>query len=250
MFRDSARISHQPPLLLCFLWFLLALPVPAQAQALRLRIATLELGACGHLEKGRPVGFCYELGEILARAAGMEPVNHLVPLARGLDEIASGAADMIIMPPEADIADLAEDIGRVKPVTMVAWARVETPLRDVRDLGGKTVAVIRGSRHELDQAKKFKFIPFPCKNHELGFKMLMAGRVDAVLGPLQGLTAEAGRLGLRRRFLGEPLVLGRDDMRVYASRRLPEDVRGRLKAALDRLIEDGSVARLRDKYPL
>jgi polar amino acid transport system substrate-binding protein len=215
-----------------------------------LRIVTVELGACGHLEEGRPTGFCYELGNALAREAGLDSENRLVPLARGVEEVATGKADLIIIPPEGGIVDMAEDLGPVKAVTMVAWARVETPLRDARDLGGKIVAVVRGSRHELDRARELGFVPFPSRNHELGFKMLMAGRVDAVLGPLQGLTEAAERLGLRRRFLGQPLVLERDFMRVYVSTGVAEPVRGLLREALHRLVEDGTVARLRGRYPI
>lgn len=213
-------------------------------------MVTVELGACGYLDDGRPAGFCFELGNSLAREAGLESENRLVPLARGVEEVATGQADMIIIPPEGGIVDMAEDIGPVKAITMVAWARVETPLRDVRDLGGKTVAVVRGSRHELDRARELGFVPFPCRNHELGFKMLMAGRVDAVLGPLQGLTEAAERIGLRRRFLGQPLVLERDFLRVYVSMSVPGPVRDRLRKALNRLIEDGTVTRLRGRYPI
>ncbi|WP_207264249.1 transporter substrate-binding domain-containing protein [Desulfovibrio sp. Huiquan2017] len=223
---------------------------PALAQARALRIVSPELGTCGSLKEGRPAGFCLELGDALARTAGMEPVNLFVPLARGVEEIHAGTADMIFMPQQADIVELAEDIGTVRPLTMVAWGRVETPLRTVRDLVGKTVAVVRGSRRELDLARSLKFIPFPCKNHELGFRMLLAGRVDAVLGSLHGLTGEVQRIGLRRRFLGDPLVLERNSLRAYVARRLPEAVRARLKKALARLVGDGTVARLRSRYPL
>ncbi|MEZ7196098.1 substrate-binding periplasmic protein [Pseudodesulfovibrio karagichevae] len=236
--------------MLLFLSLLSCLPAPAFAQGDGLRIVTMELGVCGRMEEGRPSGFCYDLGNTLAIKAGFEPRNRLVPLARGVEEMVSGKADMMITPPEGEIADLAEDIGPVKAMTMVAWARVETPLRGVRDLAGKTVAVLRGSRHERDRARELKYIPFPCKNHELGFKMLMVGRVDAVIGPLTGLTEAARRLGLHRRFLGEPLILERDFMRVYVSKRLPQAERARLRKALHRLIEDGTVARLRDRYPL
>jgi polar amino acid transport system substrate-binding protein len=251
MLHGSAHPHPRPVLLLVLQLVLLScLPASAFASDRGLRIVTPELGGCGRMEGGLPTGFCFELGNALAREAGLEPENRLVPLARGLEEMASGSADMIIIPPEDGIVDLAEDIGPVKAMTMVAWARVETPLRDARDLGGKTVAVVRGSRRGLDQARKLKFIPFPCTNHELGFKMLMAGRVDAVLGPLQGLTEAAKRVGLRPRFLGQPLVLDRDFMRVYVAMRIPQAVRGRLRKALNRLIENGTVARLRARYPL
>ena len=215
-----------------------------------LRIVTVELGACGRMEGGRPAGFCFELGNALAREAGLEPDNRLVPLARGVEEMATDKADMIIILPEGDINELAEDIGPVKAVTLAAWARVETPLRDARDLAGKTVAVIRGSHQEKDKARELHFIPFPCKNHELGFKMLMAGRVDAVLGPVQGLAEAAERVGLNRRFLGQPLALDREFMHVFVSLGVPQPVRGRLRKALNKLIEDGTVARLRGRYPI
>jgi polar amino acid transport system substrate-binding protein len=215
-----------------------------------LRIVTVELGACGYQENGRLAGFCSELGNALAHEAGLEADNRLVPLARGVEEVATDKADMIIILPEADIAGLAEDIGPVKSVVVVAWARVETPLRNELDLAGKTVAVVRGSRHESELAGELRFIPFPSKNHELGFKMLMAGRVDAVLGPEQGLADAATRIGLRRRFLGEPLVVGREFMHVYVSLRVPGTMRVRLRKALNRLVENGTVARLRERYPI
>nr|WP_319583703.1 transporter substrate-binding domain-containing protein [uncultured Pseudodesulfovibrio sp.] len=211
---------------------------------------TAELGACGHMEDGRPTGFCFELGNSLASEVGLEPDNRLVPLARAVEELLTDKADMIISLPEKSLVEQTEDIGPIKAIALAVWARVETPLRSVRDLEGKKVAVVRGTRNELDKARKLRFIPFPCKNHELGFKMLMAGRVDAVLGPEQGLAEAAKRIGLNRRFLGEPLTLDRDFMRVYVSLRVPRGVRDSLRMALNRLIEDGTVARLWKRYPI
>jgi len=250
MLHDSAHLFSRPVLALLFLSLLSCLPAPAFALDRGLRIVTVELGACGHMEGGRPAGFCFELGNTLAREAGLEPDNRLVPLARGMEEVSTRKADMIITLPGDRIAGQVEDIGPVQSIIMVAWARVETPLRDARDMAGKTVAVVRGARQEFDRAKELHFIPFPCKNYELGFKMLMAGRVDAVLGPLQWLVETARRINLNRRFLGQPLAVGRDFMHVYVSVSVPEAVRGRLRKALNRLVEDGTVARLRERYPI
>jgi polar amino acid transport system substrate-binding protein len=250
MFHGSTRPFPLPVLLLLFLWLLPCLPAPASAGARELRIATFELGGCGRLEQGRPAGFCFELGNALAREAGLEPRNRLVPLARGVEEMATGGADVVFMPPDGAIRGVAEDIGRVGPMTVAAWARVETPLRDVRDLGGKTVAVVRGLSRELDRARELKFLPVPCRNYELGFKMLLAGRVQAVIGPLRGLAESARRMGMNRRFLGTPLVLERESVRAYVSLRVPGDVRERLREALERLVDNGTVDRLRDRDAL
>jgi polar amino acid transport system substrate-binding protein len=250
MVHGSAYSLPRPVLLLLLLSLLSCLPAPAFALDRELRIVTVEQGACGRMDGGRLAGFCFELGNALAREAGLRADNRLVPLARGMEEVATDKADMIIALSEDAIVGLVEDIGPVQSFIMVAWARVGTPLRDARDLAGKTVAVVRGARQEFDRAKELRFIPFPCKNHELGFKMLLAGRVDAVLGSLQGLAEIATRIGLDRRFLGRPLALDRDFMHVYVSLSVPEAVRGRLRKALNRLIEDGTVARLRERYPI
>jgi polar amino acid transport system substrate-binding protein len=249
MVHGSVHFHLFPVLLLAFL-SLAGFLDEARAEDEALRIVTIELGVGGRLEDGRPTGFCYDLGNALAREAGFEPENRLVPLARGVEEVSLDLADMIIVAPDERLDEAAENVGKVETLVIVAWGRVETPLRNKRDLIGRTVAVVRGSRLDRERAGELRIIPFPCRNHELGFKMLMAGRVDAVIGPLQGLTFAVEKIGLRSRFLGEPLVLGEAPVNVYVSRRLPSAARNRLRRALERFLEDGTVARLRGRYPL
>ncbi|WP_272700977.1 substrate-binding periplasmic protein [Desulfovibrio sp. Fe33] len=249
MVHGSAHFHLFPVLLLA----VLSLPVlsyQARAEGETLRIATIELGTGGRFEDGRPTGFCYDLGNALAREAGFEPVNRLVPLARGVEEVVLGLADMIIVAPDERIDEAAENIGLVETLTIVAWGRVETPLRSKRDLAGKTVALVRGSRLDRGRGGELRIVRFPCRNHELGFKMLMAGRVDAVIGPIGGLAFAAEKVGVRSRFLGEPLVIGEAPVHVYVSKRLPRDARNRLRRVLKRFHGDGTVTRLRNRYPL
>ena len=226
---------------------LLGLSVPASAG--ELRIATPDLGSCGFMVEGRPGGFCFELANAMARAVGMEPVNRLAPLARSVEEFAAGGTDLIIVLPEERVVTAGEDLGPVRTMPMVAWARIETPLRDVRDLGGKLVAVVRGSRYENEAGHALGIVPFPCKDHELSLKMLLAGRVQAVIGSYLGLASSMRKLGLQRRYFGDPLVLSEEVMHAYVSKRLDRAERDRLKAALDGLLRDGTVAGLRDRYP-
>lgn len=214
-----------------------------------LRILTPKLALCGSLEKGRPTGFCFELANEVAREAGLEPVNTIEPLARVVDGLLSGDVDMALLASGEDVVSRAERLGEIKSVRVAVWARAGTPLRNPRDLAGKPVAVVRCGRFE-SKARDLRMVPISTRSYEQSLKLLMVDRVAAVVGPVTALASAAGKLGLDRRALGEPLMLGEVPLHLLVSKTLDKDVADRLRAAWRRVRDNGVLAGLVEKYKL
>lgn len=226
----------------------LFLRLPA-AGAEALRIATPELALCGSLEKGRPSGFCYELGNELAREAGVESVNSLEPLARAVDGVLSGGVDMSFLVPDQKILFGTKLIAEVLSIPLAAWARAGVPLRCLGDLQGRTVAVVRGGQFER-KIRELRAVPIPTRSYEQGLKLLLVDRAEVVAGPAPSLAEAARKLNLDRRAMGKPLGLGSLPLRIVVSKGLDDGVTERLRAAWQRLRDNGVLAGLVEKYKL
>jgi polar amino acid transport system substrate-binding protein len=222
---------------------------PLAVRAETLRVAIPELVRCGDMENGKPVGYCVDIAEELAREAGLETVTTVRPLPRVLDDFQSGDVDLSVLVPDGALGGKARILGEVRGIEFAAWARAETPLRDLRDLEGKPVAVVRGGQFET-RARELKFVPIPTRNYDMSLKLLMVRRVDAVVGPVNPLVLAAKGLGLDRSVLGRMLPLDSLSLHFIVSDSLDPDVADRLKGALQRLRGDGTLDRIMEKYKL
>lgn len=235
-----------------FVLLLLAglLAFPSTVLAEGLRIVTIDLPPYGFVTKGMISGLCYELGDIIAREAGLEAINRIRPLARGVEDIVDGTADMIIMIPSEEILHWADNLGSILPLEVVIFGRVQTPLRTLRDVRGKVVAHVRGAGYQDSKSRELGIVPYPSGSYEQSLKMLLSKRVDAVMGPKMGLQYTARRLGLPRRAFGPPLVVSVAQGSVFLSKRVKADVAARVAEAVERILRDGTMQRLLDKYSL
>ncbi|MCJ2165659.1 MULTISPECIES: transporter substrate-binding domain-containing protein [unclassified Pseudodesulfovibrio] len=234
-----------------YLFFLLSLCLfPLSVSAESLHIATIDLPPYGFLDGKEATGLCYELGNAIAREAGLEPENQLLPLARGMKNIANGSADMIIMLPNKEISVSADNLGPILPSEIVVFGLAQTPLRTVKDLRGKVVAFVRGSRYFTCNFSEIGAILYPLHGYEQGLKMLLNKRVDAVMGPKLGLYYTAQKTGLPRRAFGRPLTLCAAQGSVFLSKKVDSAVAARISAAVEHLVKTGRVQQLIDKYSL
>ncbi|WP_316899061.1 transporter substrate-binding domain-containing protein [Pseudodesulfovibrio indicus] len=212
-------------------------------------MAIPELLRCGDMENGKPVGYCVDIAEELAHEAGVETVITVRPLVRVLDDFQSGNVDLAVLVPDGALGDKARVLGEVLHMEFAAWARAETPLRDLRDLEGKPVAVVRGGQFKT-MAGELKIVPIPTRNYDMSLKLLMVRRVDAVVGPIGPMSEALKGLGLDRNALGRMLPLGSLPLHFIVSDSLDPDVADRLKGALQHLRDDGTLDQIMEKYKL
>ena len=240
---------HMKQRILQFFFFILTCCCAIPATAQELRIAVLDLPPYGYREGNRTVGLNADICERIAEEAGFQPRTTLVPLARGVKEFESGHVDMIALLPNPEVARVGEDIGTIMVAEVVVMGRSGTVFRSIADLGGKRVAKIRGAGYGRFLASLPQVVVCDTDSYAQNFRMLFAGRVDAVIGPKLGLYYVARSLGLSRNLFGPPLILAEQTGYIYVSRRTTNPAeRERLARAHARLREQGVFHRMIEDY--
>ncbi len=234
---------------ICLICTLALTASPAFAEVLK--IVTIALPPYGYVENNQPMGLNYELGNIIAEDAGYTPENIIVPLARAVEDIQNGNADVVIMFPNPTIETSAENLGLVLPMETVLFGRADAVFRSLRDVRGKTVATVRGAKYDDRISKKNGIILYPTESYSQSLKMLLAKRVDAVVGPMLGLSFTAKNNHIPKHALGKPLVLSVAQGSLFLSRtHSTHDMKRRLTESIKRLKENGTINALLGKYTL
>lgn len=232
--------------------FLLTIMLPAApVWGQGLSVATLALPPYGYVDRGKPMGIAYEWGNAIAKEAGYEPKNMLVQLARGVLDIKTGNANLIIMLPNPSVDKVAEPIGSVAPTENVILGRTGTVLRSLKDVKGKVVARVRGAKYTKRIGLEDGVIVHSTDSYEQSLKLLMAKRVDFVVGPKSGLFFTAKKMRLPAQALGKPYVLSSVSSVLYLSKETATpEMKRRLSEALFRLKHDGTISSIIEKYSL
>lgn len=216
-----------------------------------LSLVTLALPPYGYVDKGKSMGIAYEWGNAIVREAGFEPRNMLVQLTRGVLEMETGGTDLIIMLPNPAMDKVAVSIGTVAPTENVVIGRAGSVLRSLKDVKGKVLARVRGAKYPKKAELEDGIIVHGTESYEQSLKLLMAKRVDFVVGPRLGLHHTARLMRLPARSLGDPLVISSVPSLLYCSKRtVSPDTRRKLAEALARLRENGTIRSIVEKYSL
>lgn len=248
-FFNQKMATVRTGLLAAIFCFLMLLTAPAMAGSLG--IATPDLPPYGYFEDQRATGLFFELIGAIAKKAGFEPDNAILPPDRIVAAMASGKVEAAILFPDQAIGSVAENLGEILSMETVVLGRAGTALRSRKDLPGKRLAVIRDSGCNGGLSKRDGIIPIPVTTYDRALKLLLASKVDGVIGPGPTLHFFAGRNNVPRKALGKPLVLARTGAHLFLSgKAATPEKRLRLRNALTGLQKDGTVAALIANYPL
>jgi len=163
---------------------------------------------------GRPYGYsidlCHEIVDELARAVGVAslrieyrrvtPADRIAQVVDGRIDLECGAT--------TSTAERRQQVA-FSPLVFVAGTRLlvrhGSPVRSVRDLAGRTVAVARGTTNEqamnrLAALRKGSFAVLVADDHEQALQKLAAGEVDALAADDILLTGYVAEKGLRGRY--------------------------------------------------
>ena len=223
----------------------------SNAMAQTLNVITLALAPYGFTQNHKETGLAYEIGSLLAQEAGYTPNNTIAPLSRSVNDLSTGSAEITIMLPTPEVERIATQIGPVLSVESVVIGRAGTPMRNFSQIRGMTLAAVRGAKYDDRLNKSNGIITYPVESYEQGLKMLMAKRVDGMIGPKLGLFHTAQKMGLPKRSFGTPLILSSTDAVLFISNMTvtPEKIR-RLQDALKRLQQNDRIKSLIEKYSL
>ena len=234
------------------LWLLPLFALPQSSLAEEpLRFHTLELPPFGFLdETDAPRGILFDVTEALIKEADIDTDHRLLPMARIIRQLSVGKTDCTIVTRSPYSESLAEPVADLKtPVHGAVLFPKKSTLSGYDDLQGQTIAVVRGSHfnHSLDDDTAINKIWVD--NDRLAVLMLMANRVAAIAGPLEGFLYIMQKEGISREVIKEPLVLVKRNFWIHCVHgAITKSTKDALVKSTERLTSDGTIQRIWDTY--
>jgi polar amino acid transport system substrate-binding protein len=242
----SASMLARLPLI-----FFLCLPLSAVHAADReLSIGTIAVSPFGFLDSaGKPSGIMYEISNRIAEEAGLTFKNNITPYARTVLDLEYGNADVIIRYNNADLPKVAHQVISVLALPSFIIGKNSSSFLRLTDLHGKNVGVIRGGNFDADFTADTAIKKYAVNDYEQALKMMMAGRLDAVIGSNIGLYYTAQKLGITTSALSPPLVLSTQYFVLHVSKKTAnEQLLKDLKGAVERLQKRDAFTPIINKY--
>lgn len=198
---------------------------------------------------GKPSGINFEVGNRIGDEAGLLYENVILPYARALAMIESGMADFMIAYPNERLERAATPIVNIASLENVVVGVAGTTFPNLEHLHGKTVATVRGAKYDDGFSADPEIKKYLTNNYDQSLSMLLAGRVDAVIGMRIGFLYAIKARGGSHLQLGEPLVLNKSDALLYfANSSYDELTASRVKQAFARLQQRKVIQRIEFRY--
>ncbi|WP_426417397.1 substrate-binding periplasmic protein [Aestuariirhabdus sp. LZHN29] len=226
----------------------LLLSIPALAAPLQMSISTVK--PWGYLDKeGNPQGLLGHFSRELEKYSALPMNNVLAPYPRVIQEIKRGHADIAVLfkSPEADQYGI--DLGEVVRSSIIVIARSDAPMiSSISDLQNTRVGYIRGSRYGKAFDDNQTLYKVPVNDMSQGVKMLLQGRIEAMVSADYTLFFTLRELGIDPLRLAQLLVLSSNSGHLYLSRRSNrQEVLEPLQHALELMQEEGVLQRIFSK---
>ncbi|MGF1742741.1 transporter substrate-binding domain-containing protein [Vibrio profundum] len=182
--------------------------MPTITQAKTLKISTVELVPVGFKnEHNQPSGLLYDIANAIADNAQLPYVNTLKPYPRILLELESGTADISMLYPNKRLKGKVVNIAKIFTDSNVIVARPEFTIRSLTDLHGKKVATIRNAHYSSEFDSDVNITKVSVNNYNQGIRLLLHGRVDAIIGALGSISYELKTMDTKWDAFGQPYVL-------------------------------------------
>ncbi|MGF1740528.1 transporter substrate-binding domain-containing protein [Vibrio profundum] len=229
--------------------FSLPFSVIADSEEKPLRIATVALVPVGYKENGISKGLFYDIANRIAQRAGFSYVNTIKPYGRVVNDLKNGKSDASIFGYNPNLEGKAKTIAPIVSLKIVLIANRGSSIIEARDLLGKSVGFIRGSRFMaqqiLDDAKEL----IPITDFKQGLKMLKANRFDVLVGSDLGLYSSMKLLGMKRSEFSQPYIVSSSQTYLYLSNHFADKKQiKRLVTAAHELKSTGEIDEILEKY--
>jgi len=249
LFKLDKRVSGPWRAALALACLMVGLAAPV-ACATELRIVTIDSAPFGFVgEDGKPTGMMYEIGNLIAKEAGLAYTNDITPYARTAIEVAIGKADFVLRYSSPELTEGAHQIAGVLSLPTIIVAKPSFKLNTLADLRGKTVGRPRGGRFDDTFDADQEISKFLVADYSQMLKMLMSDRLDAGIGSSIGIFYNAHLLGIKKEQLGKPLVLSTQTFELHFSKKTADEATiAALKTAVERLKKRNDIKKIVDKY--
>ncbi|MPY23364.1 amino acid ABC transporter substrate-binding protein [Shewanella psychropiezotolerans] len=194
-------------------------------------------------------GIYYDIANLLAEESGYLPHNEIYPYARIMLELKSGQTDMTIMFKYKELDEFVTYIAPLPSLKNVVIGLKGTNFTSFDSLKGKKIAYLRGAKFSDDIDKDPDIIRFKTSDFVQAVKMLIAGHVEAVIGPMDPILSAALQLNRDENLFGEPFLVSERTPWVQISNKSLEKISAlKLKSHFKQIMNRGELTKLRQKY--
>jgi len=198
------------PIYLHKLVLLLLLSISSSAfslDPLKIEIRTIGFPPYGILNDGVASGIYYDLANNLAEAVGLDASNTVAPYTRIRSGLKSGRADLSIMFKYSELNDYVVYVAPLPTLKTVVVGLKGSSFDSIQSLENKRIAYLRGGSFSEQIDDNPKIQKYRTTNFQQGVKMLLGGRVDAIIGPMEPILAAAAKSNLSNDLFGAPFVV-------------------------------------------
>jgi polar amino acid transport system substrate-binding protein len=217
-------------------------------QRTQIEIRTIGIPPYGVDQPSNPSGIYYDIANLVVQKAGYQSNNLIYPYARIVSELQSGETDLTIMFKYPYLDKHVIYIAPLPALKTVVIGLKESQLESIESLSGKTLAYLRGAQFSDEIDEDASIVKHVTDDFAQAARMLVFGRVDAVIGPLEPLL-RAVEAATDADVLGEPFVVSERTPWIQMSTRSAERLSAdSLRAIFEGLERDGEVKRIQRAY--
>lgn len=170
-------------------------------------IGTIGFPPYGIVSEGQLSGIYYDAANILATNAGYSSHNKVAPYARIIKEIKFGKIDMTIMFRYPELEGYVDYVAPLPSLKTVVIGLKGRSYADIKSLNNTRMAYLRGAKFSDEIDKNNSIVKFPINSFLQGIKMLIAGRADTIIGPLDPILSAATHVEGQSVVFDEPLIV-------------------------------------------
>jgi len=242
------KLIYQIRMLILFIPCLM--PITLLAQGARdINIATIGFPPYGIREQGVTSGIYYEAANMLVKEAGYTSINTITPYARIISDLKVGKSDMTIMFKYQELEKYVTYVAPLPSLKIVVVGLHFSVFSSIDKLKGVRLAYLRGASFSDAIDNDPGVIIHRTTDFLQGVRMLLAGHVDAIIGPMDPIISTAAKIGMSEDVFGEPLVIDERTPWIQVSNKslsiLSTD---RLKDTFDNMNKRSVLKKLRKKY--
>jgi len=174
---------------------------------LKIEIRTIGFPPYGILNDRVASGIYYDLANKLAAAVGLDASNTVAPYTRIRSGLKSGRADLSIMFKYSELNDYVVYVAPLPTLKTVVVGLKGSSFDSIQSLENKRIAYLRGGSFSEQIDNNPNIQKYRTTNFLQGVKMLLGGRVDAIIGPMEPILAAAAKSNLSNDLFGTPFVV-------------------------------------------
>jgi len=222
---------------------------PQFSYAQGLKAAIFDVAPWGHEENGHIAGIEYEIINAISKEMGEDIDIQLVPYKRMIENLETGTVDFAIFYRSKKSEKSGEPIAKWGKLDIIVIGRAGTDILSYKDLKPLEVAVRLGGYFDPHFDNDSTLNKLSVDNYEHGIKLLMANRVDAVIGTAATLYYEFNKQGINLDQLGKPFfIASAEDWLHFSRKSIQQDKKEDLKQAVNTLVRNGRLEQIFSKY--